>query len=90
MNWEDTKINGSPYYKGGIEPVDLFKQGEILYDFAIGSIIKYAYRSREDANRKQESKLDDVNKIIHYACMLKVIIEERLNESRTKETFRKL
>jgi len=72
MKWEDLKTRGSNHYKkdpSKIEPIDLLKDGDMLRDFAIGNIIKYAYR-----NRSQVGKLNpaDMEKIKHYADMLLV------------------
>ena len=67
--WEGLKNSGSKHYKGGgIEPIDLYKSGGILRDFAIGNIIKYAYRNRKDFSAKINK--EDMEKIIHYARML--------------------
>jgi hypothetical protein len=68
MNWNSLKRKGNQHYKKGkVEPVDLMKDGGILQDFARGSIIKYAYRNRPG----------DIDKIIHYGEMLKVINETK-------------
>lgn len=70
--WKELKKDGSDHYKtGGVEPIDLYKSAGILKHFAIGSIIKYAHRN---ANRPIVEK--DIDKIIHYAKMLKVICHE--------------
>jgi hypothetical protein len=83
--WTKVKEKGNPVYKTkGIEPIDLFKEGGILWDFAIGSIIKYAYRSRgQVVDTPGPTNLEmgiimerNLNKIIHYAEMLKVVIDE--------------
>jgi len=72
MKWYQIKRKGSKHYKtGGVEVIDLLKAGGILQDFARGSIIKYAYRNRPG----------DIDKIMHYAEMLKVVI----NETKTKK-----
>lgn len=67
-NWEEVKKSGSEHYKGGVEPIDLYKSGGMLKDFALCNIIKYAYRQRGGPNHK------DLDKIIHYARMLKATI----------------
>jgi hypothetical protein len=62
---------GSEHYKmGGVEPIDLYEQGEMLQDFALCSIIKYAYRCRRSANRSAELIVKDMAKIRHYADMV--------------------
>lgn len=65
INADYIKQFGSEHYKtGGIEPIDLYESGGILKHFAIGSIIKYAFRNREKISK------DDMNKIIHFASIL--------------------
>lgn len=65
INADYIKQFGSEHYKtGGIEPIDLYESGGILKHFAIGSIIKYAFRNREKVSK------DDMNKIIHFASIL--------------------
>lgn len=67
---------GSEHYKtGGVEPIDLYEQGEMLQDFALCSIIKYAYRSRRSAKRSAELIIKDMGKIKHYAEMVIDLIE---------------
>lgn len=70
MTWDTIKQAGSAHYKtGSTEPIDLYKSGEMLRDFALCSIIKYAYRNRCQARR--EVSASDMDKIVHYASMLK-------------------
>lgn len=70
-NWEIIKRSGSEHYKTGLtEPIDLLHSGGILKHFAVGNIIKYAYRQREAIS------ISDCNKIIHYAEMLKYLAQE--------------
>lgn len=57
---------GSDHYKtGGVEPIDLYKAGGMFRHFALCCIIKYAFRNRDKVNER------DMDKIIHYAKMLK-------------------
>jgi hypothetical protein len=71
--WERAKQMGSTHYKNsGVEPIDLYKAGGYLEHFVIGNIIKYAYRL---GKRRQRDKIADLNKIIHYATLLKVDLE---------------
>ena len=64
------KAKGSPHYKtGGTEPIDLYKSGKMLRDFAVCNIIKYAYRNRTWTERPVSQS--DMEKIIHYAEILK-------------------
>ena len=73
--WEKIKNKGSLHYKtDGIEPIDLYKDGNMLQDFAIGNIIKYAYRNRR-TNREQMD-LKDIDKITHYTEILRAICLE--------------
>lgn len=71
--WNLLKRAGEDHHKtgGGIEPIDLYHAGKILKPFAIGSIIKYAFRNR---NRPIVEK--DLDKINHYVSMLRVICHE--------------
>ncbi len=65
--WEEIKRGGSGHYKtGSVEPIDLYKSIGILQDFAIASIIKYAARQKQKG-----INVSDLDKIIHYAEMLK-------------------
>jgi hypothetical protein len=67
--WEELKNKGEQHYKtGDIEPIDLYLAGDMLRDFAIGNIIKYAYRNRESFAPVVSIK--DMKKIIHYAEMI--------------------
>ena len=66
FRWEELKKQGSPWYKtGGVEPIDLYRDGGMFCHFALCSIIKYAFRQRE------ELKESDLDKIIDYAQKLK-------------------
>ncbi len=63
------KYEGNTLYKtGGVEPIDLYRDGGMLRDFAIGSIIKYAFRNRKSVRKKINT--DDIRKIIHYAQII--------------------
>lgn len=64
------KKKGSQHYKTGkVEPIDLYKSGMMFQDFALCSIIKYAFRNRRAAGKLISSS--DMDKIIHYAEILK-------------------
>jgi len=81
MNWKELKRKGSQHYKRGIdlvEPIDLYKDGQMLRDFALASIIKYAYRNRSATLKPMND--GDLKKIIHYAEMLVVINHEQSKE----------
>ena len=72
--WEELKNRGMGHYKTGkIEPIDLYKSAGILRHFAIGNIIKYAFRNA-DLSKPVNPK--DIEKVKHYADMLLVILEE--------------
>jgi hypothetical protein len=78
MNWDELKQQGSDHYKSNsVEPIDLYKAGGILHNFAIGSIIKYAYRNR--SAEVDMISIADMKKIIHYAQML-IAIQEEISE----------
>jgi len=76
-NWDELKHSGSEHYKtGDTEPIDLYKAGDCFHDFAICSIIKYAYRNRKDLVGTNLN-MEDLDKIIHCAKLLKALyIEE--------------
>lgn len=75
--WDEIKSGGSDHYKAGqVEPIDLYLSGGILRDLAIGSIIKYAYRNRSEHTQYVNAK--DMDKIIHYAEMLKTVYTEKV------------
>ena len=68
-NWVELKKQGSDHYKtGGIEPIDLYRAGGMLRSFALCSIMKYAFRNRND---EEPISIKDMNKIIDYAQKLK-------------------
>ncbi len=63
------KEKGNPLYKTGkVEPIDLIRDGGMLWPFALGNIIKYAFRLR--SNQYPEGPGKDLEKIIHYAEIL--------------------
>lgn len=67
--WDALKAQGSAHYKtGGVEPVDLYRDGGMFRHFALCSIIKYAFRNR---NADEPVKQKDMDKIIDYAMKLK-------------------
>lgn len=73
--WEELKGKGSGYYKtGDVEPIDLMLTGGMLQDFALGCIIKYAFRNRTAMTTSFSAS--DMQKIIHYAEMLIAMQEE--------------
>jgi len=79
MQWNRLIQRGSDHYKSlSVEPIDLYKAGGILHDFAIGNIIKYAFRNRSSLTLQLEIvSISDMKKIIHYAEMLISLEEER-------------
>jgi hypothetical protein len=73
--WEELKMQGSEHYKtNGIEPVDLYRSGDMFQDFALCSIIKYAFRMRKHGPKKLNRS--DLDKIIDYAEKLRAISEQ--------------
>jgi hypothetical protein len=74
--WDELKKGGSEHYKtGGVEPIDLYRAKGILKSFGLGSITKYAARNM-DQYRGDEKFIEDMNKIIHYAELLKACVNE--------------
>jgi len=94
MKWSEVKREGSPYYKiGGTEPIDLFKDGGMLWDWCIGEIVVKAYRNRSqvlDLPGPTVADLaphivEDLKEVKHYVEMLLAVIEEKVEyEKRTK------
>ena len=72
MNWEELKRQGSDHYKTGmVEPIDLYRSGHMFQEFALASIIKYAFRSREEERLDRATFIKNMDKIIHLASLLK-------------------
>ncbi len=75
--WQELKVEGSEHYKKGqdeVEPIDLYKSGGMFRHFALSSIIKYAFRNRELLG--EPLRIKDLNKIIHYASLLRAMAVE--------------
>ena len=69
--WNELKSKGSEHYKtGGTEPVDLYVAGNMFHDFALCSIMKYAFRSRRERNLETDLLIKNLEKIIDYAQKL--------------------
>lgn len=69
--WDELKNQGSSHYKtGGTEPVDLYASGNMFHDFALCSIMKYAFRSRREMNLETDLLIKNLEKIIDYAQKL--------------------
>jgi hypothetical protein len=85
--WEEVKKRGSDHYKtGAIEPIDLYRSLGILRSFCIASIIKYAARNVGNSPIKNK----DMDKISHYAEILKVAYGEQYSEGVTAEEKEKI
>jgi hypothetical protein len=70
--WNKLKQHGSDHYKTGeTEPIDLYVSGKMFHDFAIASIIKYAFRSRRAEPLEGAKFLQNMDKIVDYARKLK-------------------
>jgi len=81
----EVKQRGSEHYKtGGIEPIDLYESAEMLQDFSLASIIKYAFRCRRTANRTDELMVKDLTKIIHYAEIVIALITKTAGANETR------
>lgn len=71
-SWDELKQEGSKHYKtGDVEPIDLYRSGDMFHDFALASIIKYAFRSRRSEGADRATFIKNMDKIIHYASLLK-------------------
>ena len=56
---------GSEHYKeGGVEPLDLIIAKDIIEDFCLGSILKYAARFKKTRNLKDLIKISDYAQIL--------------------------
>ena len=95
MKWSEVKREGSLYYKiGGTEPIDLFKDGRILWDWCIGEIIAKAYRNRLQAlDIPGPTMIDlaphitkDLKEIKHYVEMLLAVVEEGTEHGQQTKT----
>jgi len=74
-SWGSLKQQGSDHYKtGGVEPIDLYRAGGMFRAFALCSIIKYAFRSRDIDDRVLFC--NNMDKIIDYAMKLKAESEQ--------------
>lgn len=78
------KDQGAEHYKtGDIEPIDLFKSGNMLWDNAIGSIIRYAFRCRKEVSLRDSPFVRaDMEKIKHYADIVISLVEEKQKEKK--------
>jgi hypothetical protein len=66
--WGELKQQGSQHYKSGsVEPIDLYRDAGAFRDFALCSIIKYAYRNIGGSG---PVSVKDMGKVIHYAELL--------------------
>lgn len=78
-SWSELKQDGSKHYKtNGVEPIDLYKSGDMFHDFALASIIKYAFRSRKGENLDNATFEKNLKKIIHYTELLlaSIVVEK--------------
>ena len=88
MNWDELKSKGSEHYKtGGTEPVDLYLAGNMFHDFALCSIMKYAFRSRREMNLETDLLIKNLEKIIDYAQ--KLIAGLKTTTRKTENLFEK-
>lgn len=81
--WDELKREGSGHYKSGnVEPIDLYRDAGAFRDFALCSIIKYAYRNIGTKTMDDNPvKNKDMRKIIHYAEFLIAGCGEEGNEN---------
>jgi len=81
--------NGSDHYKtkGGVEPIDLYESGNMFQEYAITSIIKYAFRNRPELERTDYTKIiSDLNKIKDLADKLIYFHKSKVEKSYRIET----
>lgn len=72
ITWDELKREGPDHYKTGTtEPIDLYRSGHMFREFALASIIKYAFRSRGEEDPDRATFIRNMDKIIHYANLLK-------------------
>ncbi len=70
--WNRLKEQGSAHYKTGeVEPIDLYVAGQMFHDYAVSSIIKYAFRSRRSEPLESAKFAQNMDKIIDLAQKLK-------------------
>jgi hypothetical protein len=73
--WDELKKRGSEHYKtGATEPIDLYRSMGVIVPFALTSIIKYASRNLAIGCMVNPK---DMDKIIHYAELMKSLTEEK-------------
>jgi len=74
-------FTGSDHYKtGSVEPIDLYKSGGMFQDYALTSIIKYAFRNRKDLHRTDYDKIIlDMTKIKDLADKLIIFFNKEIN-----------
>lgn len=79
LDWVELKKQGSEHYKtdGGVEPIDLYRAGNMFRHFALCSIIKYAFRNRDT---EEPVRTSDMLKIIDYSKKLIAACGEGENE----------
>jgi hypothetical protein len=78
--WDELKAQGSGHYKsGGIEPIDLYRDAGAFRDFALCSIIKYAFRNISHGPDANPVRRNDMEKIKHYADLLSAACGEAVH-----------
>lgn len=76
--WKDIKKDGQPAFKTGeVEPIDLYKAGNILHDGLVWNMIKLAYRSRRELNISLEDMVHNMTEVIHYANIMLAYYNEK-------------
>jgi hypothetical protein len=76
QTWDELKKEGSGHYKSGdVQPIDMFKAGNALRDFAVCSVVKYVWRNRREVS--PSINVNDLHKARHFIDMLlSIAIEE--------------
>jgi hypothetical protein len=82
MTWKEIKKLGSKYYKDqDIEQIDLFKAEGTLQDWVINEARAHLTRNIKKLNTLRSQKcIDDMNKVIHYAEIIKCLAQEAINK----------
>jgi len=71
IEWERLKSDGSQHYHGSeIQPIDLYKANGHFRSWALLEICQHALRNL-DADKPINER--DMDKVIHYAKLLKVM-----------------
>ena len=86
MTWNEIKQFGSKHYKTGeLEMIDLYKSEGTLHDWVINEARHHLARNLSKLNTLGTDKcIEDMDKVIHYAEMIKCLSMEKniINEEK--------